>query len=118
MLKYKTLSLHYTHHPYHVLEIHKNLAQLLNEQKGFDFKEPKLIKLGYWPFRTPNFISESKGIIIRSTTKDAHDNFLIVYIDENKHSYLSKCNDIRKLGLIGIEDILKTPTNQLNRNDS
>lgn len=107
MSKYKTLSLHYVHHPEHVLKIHKSLANLLNQRKGFKLGEPKLKRVKLLKLQ---YVSEKQGIRIRTTTKEAHDNFLILDINKRKFPYLSRCNDLRKLGLLGIEEILGNPT--------
>ncbi len=46
MSKYRTLSLHYLHHPQYVLEIHEKLINLLNQQTNFKLNPPVIKKIG------------------------------------------------------------------------
>ena len=106
--KYQTLSLHYLHYPEYVLEIHENLIQILNHQKKFNLRSPKTKKLGVLGFRTKFYVTEGQGLRIRTTSRNAHNNSLIVEIDKKMHPGLSKTKHLRDL-VPGHQEIFKNP---------
>lgn len=107
MLKYRTLSLHYTHHPDYVLDIHRNFIRILNEQKSLNLREPEIKKLGFLR-RRRFYVSEFWGIRVRTTTRDEHNNDLFVDIDEKKFPWLSKVRDLKEL-IEGHQEIFGNP---------
>ena len=101
--------LHYTHHPYYVHEVHEKLADVLNSGYGLQLKEPKIKKVGLWPFRSTRIVSEGIGTKIESTCRDSHDNDLYLILDNKVHPFRRKLTIQELVSPCNVESILGNP---------
>jgi len=117
MDNWKTLGLHYTHHPEYVSEIHHAFAEELNKYFDFGLK-PELTRNGIWVFGKPCLVSCTETIKIVSTLRQEHSNDLYFSFSKPNHRYWSSCNDLRDLPVPEIRQIFRNPTYAFNHTNS
>ena len=96
------ISKHYTHHPYYTYQVHEQLVDIFSHN-GIKVDQPKL--KGRFKF-TKRYESIGEGIVIQSTLKDKHSNYVILNIDLSKHPRFKGVNRLEDLPFEGIKDAL------------